>query len=207
MCASYGLEIVGDFSGLDERLVTGDLVDWLTERAPGSFGTTRKDGTPLSPIITASGFEDAWWWLWVRGAPAKVTAFNARSERLVDSPLWKGPFGSRRILIPASHYVERANQPGVRGRFRFRHPELPLVAIAGIAAPTGLTEGPATSFAMVTRAPAAPGATIHDRMPLIVPASMQWAWLDPATTGDQGLVDAVVAASQDLSEQLVVEPT
>jgi len=206
MCASYGLEVVNDYRGLDERLATDDLVEWLAARMPGDFGTTRTAGRPLSPIVTADGFEDAWWWLWVRGAPAKLTAFNARSEKLLDSPLWRGPFRQRRVLIPATHYFERANQPGVRGRFRFRHPDLPLLTIAGIAAPTGLSVGPATSFAMVTRGPAAPGAGIHDRMPLLVPVAFQRTWLDPATPVNRGLVEAAVAASQDLSESLTVEP-
>jgi len=59
---------------------------------------------------------------------------------------------------------------------------------------------------MVTRSPAAPGAGIHDRMPLLVPADFQQTWLDPETPADQGLVEAAVAASQELSESLVVEP-
>ena len=206
MCASYGLQVVDDFTSLDERLATPDLVDWLRARAGQDFGTTRKDGRPLSPIITAAGVEDAWWWLWVKGAPAKATAFNARSERLTESPLWRGPFRSRRVLIPATHYFERANQPGVKGRFRFSHPEAALLTIAGIAAPTAPDAGPATSFAMVTRAPAAPGAGIHDRMPLIVPRAFQLEWLDPERRGDQGLIEAAVAASEELSAQLVVEP-
>lgn len=204
MCASYGLEVVNDYSGLDERLASADLLEWLAARTPAKLGITRRGGFPLSPIITAAGFEDAWWWLWVRGAPAKLTAFNARSEKLVESALWREPFRSRRILIPASHYFERANQPRVTGQFRFRHPVLPLFAIAGISAPTGLDAGPSTSFAMVTRPPATPGASIHDRMPLLIPADFQQTWLDPATVADRDLVAAAVAASEEMSEQLVV---
>jgi len=60
------------------------------------------------------------------------------------------------------------------------------------------------SYAIVTQ-PASPHiADIHDRMPLIVPRELYDDWLDPTRTGDQELLDEVVAASRPLGEALVI---
>jgi putative SOS response-associated peptidase YedK len=60
------------------------------------------------------------------------------------------------------------------------------------------------SYAIVTQ-PASPHiAAIHDRMPLIVPRDLYDEWLDPTRTGDQDLLDEVVAASRPLGEKLEI---
>ena len=187
----------------DVRLANPDLVEWLEQHRVATLGTTRSlEKGPSSPLITAAGMELAWWWLWTRGAPAKQTAFNARSENLVGSPLWREPFRSGRVLIPASYYFEMANVPGAVGRFRFEIPGLAMFAIAGIASPIGLDGYPRLSFAMVTREPTADTALVHDRMPLLIPPSMYDEWLDPERPGDDALVRSTVTASEELARQL-----
>ena len=60
------------------------------------------------------------------------------------------------------------------------------------------------SYAIVTQ-PASPHlADIHDRMPLILPRELWDEWLDPTRTGDQELLDEVVAASRPLGERLEI---
>lgn len=209
MCASYGLEIKErDLPTADERLATPELLAWLAANGPARIGTTRSvERGPFAPVISPTGFELSWWWLWSRGAPAKLTAFNARADKLTESPLWREPFRSGRVLIPVSHYFESANQPGASGRHRFWLPEAPLFAIAGITAPIGRPGYPATSMAMVTREPTPDAATVHDRMPLVLPASFFDAWLDPDREGDDVLRAEALAASDAIVGRLRHEPS
>jgi putative SOS response-associated peptidase YedK len=60
------------------------------------------------------------------------------------------------------------------------------------------------SYTIVTQ-PAAPHiASIHDRMPLILPRDLYDEWLDPTRVGDQELLDEAVAVSRPLAERLEI---
>jgi len=207
MCASYGLEIKdSDLPTLDSRLATPDLLAWLDGRGTVKIGTTRSlERGPFAPVITSTGLEMSWWWLWVRGAPSKLTAFNATLEKLASSNLWAEPFDTGRVLIPASYYFESANVPGVTGRHRFWIPGAPLFAIAGITSPIEKPDYPPLSMAMVTRAPVPATAGVHDRMPLVIPSSFYSTWLDPERAGDDELRAEALAASEEVVGQLVHE--
>jgi putative SOS response-associated peptidase YedK len=140
----------------------------------------------------------------VRGEPAKFPAINARVEGLVGSGAWSGPLKSRRGLVPATEYYEKGH--------RFALPDEPngLFAFAGL---WNVTKAPdpetgeeqwMVSYTIVTQ-PAAPHiASIHDRMPLILPRDLYDEWLDPTRVGDQELLDEAVAVSRPLAERLEI---
>jgi putative SOS response-associated peptidase YedK len=222
MCASYGLQVEAadihyGFSVIDDKASMTALSGWLEEFRDEPAKPTGVHRRNLNPIVrervsTAPDREGerrrtvdlAWWKLWVRGEPAKFPAINARVEGLVGSGAWSGPLKSRRALVPATEYYEKGH--------RFDLPDEPkgLFAFAGLwnvsKAPdpqSGAAEW-MVSYAIVTR-PAAPGiASIHDRMPLIVPRELYDEWLDPTRVGDQELLDETVAASEPLSGRLRV---
>jgi len=190
---------------VDQRLLPLDLAAWLDARDSETFGTTRSAAAgPFSPLITAAGWELSWWWFWEHGAPAKdKTVFNAKRENLTRG-LWREPFDTRRVLIPASYYFERANQPGVTGRYRFFLPGEPVFAIAGISAVIDGAPVP-SCFAMVTRAPTDAAAKVHNRMPLSIPPSFYNTWLDPERRGGADLSLEALAASEEIVRQFVYE--
>lgn len=205
MCAGYGLELRGPTSTTGERVgvlafVPGrddDQIElvrrWLDEQH-GEAKITGRNARNLNPIIrrgeTGTVAELAWWWLHVGGQPAKFTAFNSRSDRLLQS--WREPF-QHRALAPASWYVEK----GVR----FELPGGEPFGIAAITAPTA--EEALTSYSIVTREAVADAARVHNRMPLVLPESLHDEWLDQARRGDASLVERAVRASEELSAALV----
>lgn len=222
MCASYGLQVEAadihaGFSVVDDKAATAALVRWLDEFHDEPAKPTGARRRNLNPIVRerlapgGDGEEErhrtvdlAWWKLWVRGEPAKFPAINARVEGLVGSGAWGAPLKSRRALVPATEYHEK-------GR-RFALPDEPkgLFAFAGLYnvakahEPETGEERWMVSYAIVTR-PAAPRiASIHDRMPLIVPRELYDEWLDPTRVGDQDLLDEAVAASRPLAERLQI---
>jgi putative SOS response-associated peptidase YedK len=222
MCASYGLQVEAadihyGFSVIDDKVQTAALAGWLEEFRDEPAKPTGVHRRNLNPIVRerVSVHENAdeerrrsvdlaWWKLWVRGEPAKFPAINARVEGLVGSGAWSAPLKSRRGLVPATEYYEKGH--------RFRLPTEPagLFGFAGLWS-VAKTPNPETgeeewmvSYAIVTQ-PASPHiAAIHDRMPLIVPRDLYDEWLDPTRTGDQELLDEVVAASRPLSDKLEI---
>lgn len=205
MCAGYGLELRGPTSNAGERVgvlafVPGrdddqlELVRrWLDEQH-GEARITGRNARNLNPLIrrreAAPEVALAWWWLHVGGEPAKFTAFNSRSDRLLQS--WREPF-QHRALAPASWYVEK----GVR----FELPGGEPFGIAAITAPTA--DESLTSYSIVTREAVSHAARVHNRMPLVLPEALHEEWLDPARRGDASLVERAIRASEEVSGALV----
>lgn len=211
MCASYGLQITAadihyGFSVIDDKASTVALEGWLEEFRDEPVKPTGVHRRNLNPIVRERERDGerlrtvdlAWWKLWVRGEPAKFPAINARVEGLVGSGAWSGPLKGRRGLVPATEYYEKGHRFGFDGD---------LFAFAGLWNVTKTPEGEwMVSYAIVTQ-PASPHiASIHDRMPLILPRELYDDWLDPARAGDQQLLDEVVAASRPLGEKLEIAP-
>ena len=216
MCASYGLQVTAadihyGFSVIDDKASTVALEGWLEEFRDEPVKPTGVHRRNLNPLVRERERDGerlrtvdlAWWKLWVRGEPAKFPAINARVEGLVGSGAWSGPLKSRRGLVPATEYYEKGHRFGFDGD---------LFAFAGLwnvtktPNPESGAEEWMVSYAIVTQ-PASPHiASIHDRMPLILPRELYDEWLDPTRAGDQELLDEVVAASRPLGEKLEISP-
>lgn len=111
----------------------------------------------------------------------KRSTFNARSETVERSPLWRGPFQRRRCLVPLSGFYEWKNRSAPLSLF---HHGTSLFALAGLwdgwynpADDTWLQR-----FAMLTTEANELMAPVHDRMPVILRPEDYGRWLsrDPA---------------------------
>ena len=206
MCASYGLQVKPEdihygFSVIDDKAAMADLAGWLEEFREEPAKPTGVHRRNLNPIVRERERDGehrrtvdlAWWKLWVRGEPAKFPAINARVEGLVGSGAWGPPLKTRRALVPATEYYEKGHRFGFDGE---------LFAFAGLWNVAKTADDWMVSYAIVTQPASSHIAGIHDRMPLIVPRELYDAWLDPERTGDQELLDEVVAASRPLAERL-----
>lgn len=97
---------------------------------------------------------------------------NARSETLTEKPTFR-PLLMNRCLVPATAYVEWRKD----GKARHRTIIAPTDAGA-IFSFAALFTG--DTFTIITAAPAASIAGIHDRMPVILPAEAETEWLSDA---------------------------
>lgn len=98
--------------------------------------------------------------------------FNARAETLADKPTFR-PYLGRRVLVPATAYIEWRKQGKARHRNHIHMKSKEIFAFAGVLEKD--------HFAIVTCAPAPEIAAIHDRMPVILDGeAAEDAWLDPA---------------------------
>lgn len=114
---------------------------------------------------------------------------NARSETAAGKPIFSSSMQLRRCLIPASAYFEWDHREKPLVKYHFRLPQERLLYLAGLYR---FEEGaPLPVFTVLTHEAAPEIACFHDRMPVILPASLADDWLDHRSDPQQLLCHAV----------------
>ncbi|MFZ5856593.1 MAG: SOS response-associated peptidase [Chloroflexota bacterium] len=120
---------------------------------------------------------------WAKDPSIGNRLINARGETLAEKPSFRGALKYKRCLILADGFYEWKSQPGTKTKvphFIFLKSRQPF-AFAGLwdewHSPDG---GSVRSATIVTIAPNELMATLHNRMPVILPLSAYAQWLDPA---------------------------
>jgi len=151
----------------------------------------RQAGAPLVESM-AWGFS-----LTVRGKAGPVTrpVFNARGDKVWDSPMWRSAIADHRVLVPVSGFYEWQRSGGKPVQAWFIGPagEAPAQGamwLAGIARP-----GDAPQVSIVTTEPNGPMSKLHDRMPVILRSSNEaMAWLQG---DDRATLEALMVPADD----------
>ena len=109
---------------------------------------------------------------WAKDPLGAPRPFNARAETVAEKASFRGAWRHRRCLLPADAFLEK-------GRRVERCDGAPFW-LAGLwerwIGPDG---SEVESCCVLTTAPNALVAPLHDRMPVIVPAGLEQAWLEP----------------------------
>lgn len=151
--------------------------------------------------------------VWAKDAKIGSSMINARAESVAEKPAFKGVFRKYRCIIPMSGFYEwQAAHPsspiGAKGKpvkqplFIHRVDGEPL-AVAGLWSAWRDRTGPDDSpwlhtCTVITTAANATMSAVHDRMPVILPASAWQRWLDPAETDVEELRALLVPAPDSL---------
>jgi len=110
-------------------------------------------------------------------------AINARSESIHEKPTFRNAFRTQRCLIPADGYYEWATALGKyspKQPFYISSTKTRSLPIAGIWSTWKSMEGEVIqSAAVITREAVGELATIHSRMPVMMPRDRWDAWLAP----------------------------
>ena len=123
---------------------------------------------------------------WTKDPKAMSTPFNARSEEAHAKPMFRGPFQSRRCLIPATAFFEWQVIPGQKKKQKIRitRADGDLVTLAGLYDYWHHGDDAIESYTILTTSPNSRIEPIHNRMPVILGAADEDAWLDPTTSVD-----------------------
>ena len=115
-----------------------------------------------------------------KGPDPKRSTFNARSESLESSGLWRGPLHRHRCIVPASGFFEW--QKPSREAWRFSLESEQPIAFAGLwdAWKNPQDNAWLQSFAIITVPANTLLSSIHDRMPAILHPHEFDRWLDRA---------------------------
>jgi putative SOS response-associated peptidase YedK len=111
---------------------------------------------------------------------------NARAETVAEAPAFRDAFQSNRCLIVADGFYEWRQEETGKKPLWIRRPSGEPFAFAGIWARARRGDGSSVhSCAIVTCEPGELVAPIHDRMPVILEAEAESAWLAPDATDEQ----------------------
>lgn len=210
VCSSYGLDSRFDPEAW-QSVIDARLLEQLCARAAGAAPAATRTETlrptgiglrNLNPLFCAdeSGKRlellDAWWGYLVDGKPATFPSLNTRSERLRTAP----GVMKQRGIIPASTWFEKRKTDG--GWFEFRDGDQ-LLGIAAVVRPGRLPDGTEfTCYSMVMQPSPERLASIHDRMPLVLPSSFASTWLDQREAPSAELIDAALDAGAELRSRI-----
>jgi putative SOS response-associated peptidase YedK len=119
---------------------------------------------------------------WSKEPRAQFSTINARAETISKSPVFRGPFKSRRCLVPASGFYEWQRTSNGKQPFCIRLKDDDLFAFAGLYDIWRDADGNELySYTVITTTPNRLVAPIHNRMPVILRRDDEDAWLDNKT--------------------------
>lgn len=163
--------------------------------------------TNVVPVIAPNrkGQTAAFPMKWGFRLPKGSLAFNARVETAAEKPTFRESFMRRRCVIPASWYYEWEHLVNVNGqkatgdKFMFQPRGETMTWLAGIYR---FEEG-LPYFTVLTREAANEIRSIHDRMPLILPAEKIRDWISPEGNPQEllpfALTDLVMERAEKIS--------
>lgn len=178
MCGRYNVTDSPEIRALMEQLGLPGITPRFQNNVPpggiGEFVIEAADDRYLLPGI---------WSLLVEPRPEghgyrpnpKFHTFNARSDRLASSPLWKKVYPSKRCIVPVSAFHEW------QGKQLYNiHPLDEATALAGLWKSWHFGEEQVNSFTVITLPPHPRFSHIHPKsIPLMLRPKDFDLWLDP----------------------------
>ena len=160
--------------------------------------TVDREGSPRGELLR--------WGLvpsWAERPEIGLKMINARVETAAERPAFRRAYERYRCLIITDGFYEWRPAPGALARRAPKQPfhiscaDRPLFAFAGLWSIWHAADGGTLRSCTILTQPANDAiAPLHDRMPVILPAENESAWLDPATRlGD--LPELLVALAPD----------
>ena len=165
-------------------------------------------GQPIGVVRMENGARDfalvRWGFIpsWVKEVKPGKPLINARGETVMEKPSFRNAMRRRRCLVPADGYYECSGAEGRKVPFFVQAADKGLFALAGLWEHWMGTDGSELETAvLMTIAPNAELATIHDRMPVIIAPEDYETWL----TGEVEDAARLIRPAPDGSS--VMEPT
>jgi putative SOS response-associated peptidase YedK len=163
------------------------------------FNVAPQQGNPQNyiPVIRADAdgtleLTDMQWWLlpfWSDVPRIKYTTFNARVESVATSSSFREPFKRRRCLIPARGWFEWQTLPDGKQPWFFPAADAGLLAFAGIWDEWKRDGTVIESCAIIVGDPDLAVRSVHDRQPFVIAQEDQAAWLSPALTDTDAILE------------------
>ncbi len=220
MCGRFAMDDRVNEMIVEFVAVGGDSNAWKPDWRP-SYNIRPTDQVPIlletladrhdPDSATLRRAELAQWWLapsFAKELKSRHPMFNARSETAAELVSFRASVKNKRAIVPVSGYYESKTE-GKTKTPHFIHAPEGLLYFAGLyswwADPTKETDDPSRwhlTTTILTRESVGEVAAIHDRTPVTLPVEAIETWIDPRTTGDQSLVDAMVDAATGVAETL-----
>ena len=157
---------------------------------------------PIAVIREPHRLELLRWGLILPGGHRQgARGINVRVESVARAPAYRESFRKRRCLVIVDGFFEWERRDKGKQPFVVRREDGKPFALAGIWERSTTTEGEVVdTCAVITGDAKGAVAAIHDRMPLIVPATDYARWLD---AGEKDLADLLVPTAEALMSYAV----
>jgi putative SOS response-associated peptidase YedK len=128
---------------------------------------------------------------------------NARTEGAAASRLFGPALARRRAVVPIDAWYEWTDEAGARQPWLMRPAGGDPLAVAALWSVWRASDAPADAptlgtVALLTTEAHGPAATVHHRMPLVVPAELLGDWLDLTRPPAAELIGELAAAAVDI---------
>jgi putative SOS response-associated peptidase YedK len=156
---------------------------------------------------------------WAKDPKVGNRMINVRAETVTDKPTFKRLLARSRCILPADGFYEwdalGADPDADPGRRRGRKQPFYVttrdgapLALAGLWTTNNHADpaGPVETCTILTTSANQLMASIHHRMPVILPEATWDIWLDPANTDTDALAALLVPAPDDLLTMWPVDP-
>ena len=130
------------------------------------------------------------------GFSKRFMSFNARSENLTESRLWKGMFGKHHAVACLSYVVEWIVADGVKTPYLIGRADRKLMWTPALVGPS-LDNKEEFGFAICTRPPNQFFSHFHDRMVGHLTRELAEVWLSPEGRSVKELLECVRAPPED----------
>ncbi|MFM2423117.1 MAG: putative response-associated peptidase YoqW [Pseudomonadota bacterium] len=138
---------------------------------------------------------------WVKKPDEFATILNARAETVAEKPSFRAALRHRRCLVPANGYYEWMGPPRAKQPYLLSPKDGQLFAFAGLWEHWLGADGSEFETAAILTVPASgAAATVHDRMPAILPPEAWDLWLDTRGADATLAMSIVQSAPDDLLE-------
>lgn len=194
MCGRYVLTTPGEV--LAQIFETAPPPEELLEALVPRYNIAPTQQVPIvrrapAPATAAAGPRElalVQWGLvphWAKDPAIGNKLINARAETAAEKPSFRDAMKRRRCLIPADGFYEWKKLDKGKQPFLLRLRGGSTFAFAGLWSQWKNPEGGATleTCAILTTSPNELTATVHDRMPVILPSTTWQHWLDDAAPG------------------------
>lgn len=144
---------------------------------------------------------------WAKDVKIASKMINARAETVAEKPAFKSLLKSKRLIVPMDGFYEWKAVPGRKTKqpYLIKRRDGEPLAVAGLwTVWRDRADGPDApwlhSCTVITTSANATMAPIHDRMPVLLPATAWAEWLDPDNHDVESLQRLLVPAPDDLLE-------
>jgi putative SOS response-associated peptidase YedK len=165
--------------------------------------TAIRDGLPIikpmyhTPILVPKKAGGGVEWRIARfGLSRRFSSFNARSEKLQESRLWKSFFGHAHGVAALSYIVEWQKEGAERVPYLISRADGGMLLTPALAAPC-LDDKEDLGFAICTRTPNGFFSHFHDRMVGVMTEALMERWLTPEGVSASKLMECVRAPGED----------
>lgn len=131
---------------------------------------------------------------WAKDRRIGAKMINARAETAPEKPAFKDALARRRCVVLADGFYEWEKRGKQKIPFLFEPEGGGPMAFAGLYDGNGQGEARVESCTILTMASAGVVTSLHDRMPVLVPADLLGAWLDRASKDP--ILDALLARAR-----------